>query len=243
MSKHHDELVRQIVQIVDVPAYQYLSYSTGYFGNRYAGVDLQFIELRTGENPHATFNADLTRARTTKTGKKGDRLPKGRFRITRGRDLYKFWLRTGLPIPSRLSVWHDYMGNLRQLLFEGTVKENGRFAKETLKPLKVSSEDIKAAILPNSCQTSSKQTPDSIQTIHPDNDLAQSHAHRGFQENLATGTEKCGNKVIRENGYKADPTSPSSIAPEDQTCEEWLADYCGDDSWSGFREASDECES
>lgn len=230
MKKHHDELVRQIVQLVGVPAYRYVSYSTGKYGNGFSGVTLQFVEIRTGYNPCAIFNVELTRSRNTRTGRKGDRLPKGRFRVTRGRNFYKFWLRTGLPIPNRLSVWHDYMGNLGQLLFEGTIDENDRFKKETLKPLEVSSEDIKAAILPHSSQTSSKQTPDSIQTIHPDNNLTQSHAHREFQRNSTAGTEKCGNKVIRENGYKADPTPPST-PPEDQTHEEWLADYCGEDSW------------
>ncbi|HDP4830717.1 hypothetical protein LDP37_00050 [Pseudomonas aeruginosa] len=219
-------LQRQILQALDQEAYEYDGYSTGWYDHhKAAGVTLQLPSVLSGLDTHAIFNATLTRDRTTKAGAKGSPLPKGHFRIGKRSHLYRFWLSTQLPIPKRLSSLHDYMGNLRGILFTAT-KIDGhekRLDKESLRPLTISADEIRKAVQPDNGRAATRQIPYSYQTRLPDKDLAPAQQNRGIHEKPTTGVEHHGKAVIsRYEHTGARPSVPPRKRLEEQTTEEWL---------------------
>ena len=111
-----------------------------------SGVTLQFVNVVTGVNPHAIFHAGLKKSRTTKTGKKGDPLPKGRFNITKNYAFFKFWERAKIPHPRRLSEYHEHMGKLRNMVVTMELNEKGKAINDSLMPLSVSCDAIATAL-------------------------------------------------------------------------------------------------
>ena len=144
-------LVAEIAQAVRANAYSYDSYTTGRYksdkkGLYFSGVTLQFANVVTGENPHAIFNVGLKKSRATKTGKKGDPLPKGRFNITKNYAFFKFWERTKIPHARRLSEYHEHMGKLRNMVFTMELNEKGKAVNDSVMPLSVTCEAIATAL-------------------------------------------------------------------------------------------------
>jgi hypothetical protein len=221
MQAHHETLVCEILKAVSLDAYYYESYSTGHYGKHKAGgVTIQFVSVLAGESAYVVFNADLKRIRGEK---KGSPLPSGQFRVTKRCHFYKFWLRAGLGLPPRLSSFHDYMGNLRGILFSGNTC-NERMDAGVLSPLNVRAEWIKKAIAPpDSTQTTPGHHPDNLQTRTPDNELLQARAGQRFQPDSSAGDSIYGKKVIRETGVRGDLCTPEN--PAEQSVEEWQAAY------------------
>ena len=118
---------------------EFESFSTGFYGGGFDGVTLQFIDLVTGENYYAIFNAELSRKRATRRHHAGTRLPGKQFRISRRHLFYRFWRDTGLPVPPRLGAFHDYMGNLRKVQFSGELVADkpNRLNASSLQPLQI----------------------------------------------------------------------------------------------------------
>ena len=231
LEEHSPDLIREILSKTNTEAFTYESYSTGQYGsNRYSGVTLQFTSLLSGNEAFAIFNADLKRLKITSKGKKGAPLPKGQFRVGKKSAFYKFWAKTDLNIPPRLSSFHDYMGNLKQLLFSGKYVDRERLDKHSLIPQEVSYSDILKAfnlsVQPDKAQTNSIQHPDKCHTTLPYKESEEAHAPQRIQPNLTTGDLNCGirlkgsavtrEKVIPINTHKR---------PDEQTTDEWLADY------------------
>lgn len=212
------------------------SYTTGHYGSRkMPGITLQFQSAVTDENTYAIFNAELTRSRSTEAGKKGAPLPAGHFRVGKRSHFYRFWQSTGLPEPKRLAALHDYMGNLRGILFTADVTEGhqNRLDAGSLLPLSVPASDVLRAFLPDSLRTVPGQVPDNIQTRVPDKDAAQALAVRGFQPKATTCHGDYGKAVISEHGNKENSSSSlSPRRPEEQSIEEWLADYSSPDDYT-----------
>lgn len=218
------------------PVFRYIEYSTGKYGSRKSpGVTIQFEVVGTGGTAYAIFNAELTRARSTKAGKKGEPLPSGQFRVNPGHALTKLWTRTNLPPPRRLAAMHDYMGKLRAVLFVGEFCEGERLDKATLRPLELTSEQVRAVagfgVAPDNSRTSSGQSPDNFRTRLPDKDLPESQAQRGFSANSATGGNHYGNTVKGSTGTRESPSpkvipiSAAATRLQDQTIQDWMADY------------------
>lgn len=226
LQQHRRQLIAEAAQAAGVDALEYLGYTAGKFGGgRYPGVDLQFRSLTDNSDRHGLFNAELHRDRSTKHGAKGSPLPPGQFRVRQGHKFYKFWLSTGLPEPRRLSAFHDYMGKLASLVFTGTLSEGERLEAGTLRPLSLTSDKLSRLLgvnLPDNSRTSAGQFPDNSRTRAPDKESPHSQQSRGLEPNQATGEKNHGNTVIRERGYTGYP-----IPPEEQTNEQWLADYEG----------------
>ena len=222
LNRH--QIIAEAAQAAGVDALEYLGYSAGKFGGgRYPGIDLQFRSMADGSNRHGLFNVELHRDRNTKGGTKGSPLPPGQFRVRQGHKFYKFWSSTGLPIPRRLSAFHDYMGKLRNLIFTGGTIEGERVAD--LRPLTLSHPTLCRLLevaLPDSARTSSGQLPDYIRTSHPDKEAAQSQQLRGIEQQPSQGAQIRGNKVKRGRGNKE--TSPPLQRQPDS---EWLAEFCG----------------
>jgi hypothetical protein len=234
MDKHSPALLREILHKLGTDAYEYGGYSTGKFGHQKAsGVAIQLPSFVDGLDTHAIFNAELNRDRTTKAGAKGSDLPKGHFRIGKRSHLYCFWQSTGLPTPRRLSSLHDYLGNLRYILFaaDKVTGRKNRLDTASLRPLSVTSAEVRNAFQPDNCQTITGQATDNCRTKMPDKVSVPDQQNQGLQGNQTTGTENRGKTVISKDGYTAVyVTTQSRKRPQEQTEEEWLADCFPPDS-------------
>lgn len=209
LQKYSKTLQRQILLILGKEAYEYDGYSTGWYDHHKApGVTLQFPSVLTGLDAHAIFNAKLTRDRTTKTGAKGSPLPKGHFRIGKRSQLYRFWQSTKLPFPKRLSSLHDYMGNLRGILFTATMIDGHekRLDKESLRPLTISAAEVRKVFQPDKGRTTAGLTTDNYQTKMPDKNLALAQQNRGIQQKPTTCATKHGKAAISRCEHTATRT-------------------------------------
>lgn len=228
-----DVLIKQVSVLMGLDPLVYDGYSTGRYGQkqRYSGVTLQFVRLLSGEQSYIVFNANLDRAKSTKFGKKGTPLPSGRFRIGRKSAFYKFWLSTGLNIPPRLSSFHDYMGNLKDLIFSAQNCVGEKLDKETIAPLSISCTQLVKTLesMPeNMMQTLSVHQPHNHQTSLADNGYSKTRMQSVSKQVSTAGesnraTRLSGNADIRGNVI---PFESGSKKPQDQTLDEWLADYC-----------------
>ncbi len=225
LSRHSEALIREILEAVGVEAYRYDTYNTGRYeigfkGKRAPGVCLQFSGVVTGVPGYAIFNCDLDYAR----GKnKGRPLPAKQFRVTKRFNFYKFWLRAGLKIPPRLGSFHDYMGNLRDILFSG-ISRNERLDGGTLSPLLVRSDWIQRKLFPDNHHTQSGQRPDNSRTNMPYNDSPEPLNPQGLEANQTTGVTNHGNKVVRDTEERVRQyTDDNDIRL--QSIEEWLYHY------------------
>jgi len=241
LAQHRDELVSQILQAVGIDCFVYVGYSTGkYQGSRFPGITLQFESLLGQEDFYCIFNAITVYQRGKKAGQP---LPKGKFSISKRSKFYRFWRNTGLPVPAKLSIYHDYMGNLRPLLFTAKCISASKLDKNSIKPLNVTYEQIIASYaLETSANhhTGTEQHTDNSQTTLPYSDLPQSQEYIGMQPFQSTGAKRCdiSNKDSEVKGNTTNSNIDSNTgnskgsinqgikkAPQDQTHEEWLKDY------------------
>lgn len=229
LREHSPTLIREILIAIGIDAYEYCGYTTGRYGRgKWPGITLQFSSSVTHTDAHAFFNVELARIRDTKAGKAGTPLPEGHFRVGKGSHFFRFWEATELPMPKRLASFHDYLGNLREILFTADITKGhqNRLIAKSLHPLSVSAADVRKAFLSDNSRTTARQVPDNSRTRVPDKDSAQALETRGFQPKPTTCAGDYGNKVISKHGNTgADSPFLSRKRPEDQTNEEWLADY------------------
>ena len=244
LKENNQRLVAEIAQAVRANAYSYDSYSTGRYKNNgllHSGVTLQFVDIVTGENPHAIFNAELKKSRTTKAGKKGDPLPKGRFNITTNHAFYKFWDRTKIQHARRLSEYHEHMGKLRNVVFTMELNEKGKAENDSLMPLSVSCEAIATALNITDFVRQEVGKSSAIARQEVGNRVRQASSATPCDSRLTDDSSYVANlvrlKVISKHG-NTDALHASNIlntpntkntsnelAPQDQSLEEWLSDY------------------
>lgn len=231
LEKYSPVLLCEILTALGIEAYEYRSYKTGNYGKpQHAGITLQFTSVIAHESTYTIFNVGLTRTRTTKSGKEGSPLPKGHFIVTEGRDFYKFWKSTALAIPKSLTSFHDYMGNLKGILYTANLtegKDDGRMVASSIKALSVSSDLVKQVFLPDNPRITAGYAPDNSRIKTPDKDSAPGYAVRAFQPNSPTCGQHYGKTVIR----KSDDTGPSPAhllrkRPQEQTVDEWTSAFC-----------------
>ncbi len=236
LEKYRQELELEIVKRLRLFALRYDSYSTGHYGRqRYAGVTLQFCSLTTHQSHYAIFNADLTRARNGKGVRAGSPLPKGNFRVGRKSQFFKFWLSTNLKVPKRLSVFYDYMGNLKSVILTAEASLGERLDARSLKPLEADYQTIAAALglgdPPFNDQTSFEQIPNISQTNLPDKVVLNNSLPRELAAISTTGESSCGTRLkgtadTRERPLPINNTeNQKPIKVEDQSVDEWLNAY------------------
>ena len=236
LEKHRQELELEIVKQLRLFALRYDSYSTGHYGRqRYGGVTIQLCSVATLQSHYAIFNADLTRARNSKSGKAGTLLPKGHFRVGRKSQFARFWLSTSLKAPKRLSVFHDYMGNLRQVLLTADTSVGERLDASSLKPLEIDYQAIVEVLglkaSPLSDHTSVELAPYTNQTSLPDKRSPQSQMLRELQPSCTAGESNCGTRLkgttdIRERPLPTNNTGSSKVINlKNQSIDEWLNAY------------------
>lgn len=228
------------------------SFSTGIYGRGYAGLTIHFESASTGEIYYCVFNVNLHRVRTSKHGKAGARLPAKQFRVGKRHSFYKFWLETGLPMPSRLGSFHDYMGNLSKLQFSANLVSG--------KPGRVCSASLRRSSTRDLCptsrihehtdkaHTSGIQRPDTCQTNYPYNETevipsgwafpAHSSTCLPCYEDKSISNTETSNSALAYSSHpervgvllsnvRKEVCEAAGIDPRKQTNEEWLADYDG----------------
>ncbi|MDH0623065.1 hypothetical protein N5E30_16865 [Pseudomonas chengduensis] len=223
-------LMREILTLLPgTDAFEYIGCSTGFYGQKKApGLTLQFRELVSRTDAYAIFNVCLTRQRNTKSGRQGQPLPKGHFRVSKKHAFFAFWESTPLPFPRRTAALHDYMGKLRGIVFTGQkgAEKAARLDAGSLRPLCISAAEIRAALMPDNARTAGGQQPDNSHTSYPDIHCAECQHWQALQPLIATDGFCHGKAVIRERGDRdACPPYQRAKRPQDQTTEEWLADY------------------
>lgn len=240
LESHQKQLIRELCELFDIKAYYYQSFSTGNYetgsNNRLAsGVTLQFKNVINQTDAYSVFNATLMRDRTTRHGRKGEPLHGKQFRVGPKSNFIKFWNRAGLRHVDS-SKLHQYMGNLKSIVFTMTCDEKGKASNDSITTLDIPSEAVNAAISTTNSQLTYNYDTTNAQLRVTTKDLTQAHTEQGFQPFSGTGRANCGNTYIRECGSKVDLSSDSDIgtgfnnstAKNDdnaQSTEEWLAEY------------------
>lgn len=231
LDEHSEEIIKDILAGIGRDAYQYYEYGTGFYGPKLlSGVTLHFRSVVKRSHAYTIYNAELSRSRSTVAGKKGERLPAGQFRIKSQRcGFHKFWERSGLKVPTRLSAFHDYMGNLKGILFiaDGSDSDSERLDSKTLRPLSVTAEEIERAFLADNSLTVSSQKADNFQTTLPDKKFAPGHRKQGSQARSNTCSSPHDKAVNRSRSVVHRSPTPKTPPPE-QDHEEWLEDYFGE---------------
>ncbi|MBA1265315.1 hypothetical protein [Stutzerimonas stutzeri] len=224
----NSQLTKELLELLQIEAFVYTSYSVGVYDKKFPGLTLQFLSETSGESYYTIFNVEITRKRTTRSGKKGELLPAGHFHVGKRSLFYYFWHSTALAYPARLSSFHDYLGNLGKILFsaEKVPDRPGRLGKTSLRPLSVPAEVIRRRFLADNDRTISGHGPDNEQTSVPDNTRAQGQLEQAIQSDTATCAENYDKQVIRGREYEGARTPCQHKRPEEQTEKEWLADFC-----------------
>lgn len=221
------DICRSILKAAGLDAFVYVGYRTGHYGKHKApGVTLQFVSVVTGVAAYAIFNVDLTRQRVTASGKAGAPLPSGQFRVGERSHFYKFWLGTGLKMPDRMQRFYKRMGKLSGILFVGSLN-NDRFDAQTILPLSLAAEQVRLAVLGHKEGTIWAQGGHKEDTTPGHSKTAASHAHQGIQPIQTACAPNHGKTVISKHGNKVSPITPipTPKPPQEQTVDEWLADY------------------
>ena len=157
---------------------RYDSYSTGRYGSNLSeGINIQLLDIDSGNVYYIIFNVCLKRKRNNKKHAKDSFLPTKRFSVSKRMKFFKFWHYTcGLPTPSKgLTTFHDCMGKLKDIRFEAEVLEGEKLNKDTIKP-------FIADIIP----ISSRQEPDKPPINVPDKHLEKTKTDADFEEIFAT---------------------------------------------------------
>lgn len=223
----------ELLRVTGHSGFIYKGYSTGFYtGHKAGGVTLQLFDPTTGQTAFAIFNADLKRARTTKHGKKGTALPKGRFIPGKKSGFVQFWCDMALDLPKRLSAFHDCMGKLDGLLMSAIINEKNKVINRSLMPLTINHQELTELInTPDNFPTTSRQLPDNQPTRAPDKESHQTQVLQDSQPTSATCLNEYGTKVkgITGEGNSSIQMLNSKL-PQDQTVDEWLDDYSMNDS-------------
>lgn len=242
LSTNREQLIREILEISGKTGFYYTGYSTGNYAVkgeiRKGGVTLNFANALNGDYACVTYNANLTRERSSEFGEEGSPLPRGHFRVKRNNQFCKFWLSLDLPLPRRLSSFHDYMGKLKQLVLSCEIDPaNNKVIDKRIALLTITVEELlstlsKPSNYPDSARTTHGQRTDKVRTRSTDKELSKAQQLHGFKPDLSACTNKCELSKQVNACTRANVVSIISKdkKPEDQTIDEWLSDYGhGDD--------------
>lgn len=246
-------VMSELAQQLKSPIFSYSYYKTGNYNNgRSPGVMIRFVDLLTGDEAFALFNADLKRKRTSNGRNAGEPLPDGKFCIGRRSALCLLWLKTGLPLPKRFSEWHKSMSKLQRIYFRAERGASGKLSNQSITPLSLSNAEI-IHLFGDNLATSQRQASDKTATRNGDKEQRQGMVTRNGDKHVSTGhaikglgyNSKCVSKQVRVSESAGElsacvsncvqrnnvmtcevvPLPPSNKIPEEQSNEEWLASY------------------
>jgi hypothetical protein len=221
LKHNYVELVTAILHITNHRGLILTDFSTGFYSSfRQGGVTLFFDEVNSWQPRYSIFNVRLTRVRSTAHGKEGDRLRGKQFRVGRKSNFYIFWVKSRLSVPPRLSSFHDYMGNLKNLVFtsDGQPANDGRIQNEDIHLLSISHSEI-CAFFEDKTHTTYKQLTANCHTKYPDKQSEAGRSTKGFPRDSTT----CDSQCDRSQQDVRDKNALVSLLH--QSTEGWLCDY------------------
>lgn len=228
---NEDQLIEEIVRSFKLRLYKYSDYNLGRTkGHSKDRLTLNFIEILTGETISLIFNVDRKKIRSTKNGKKGDPLPKGKFIVGKRSKLYELWTKLNLEKPRKPSEFNNKLSLLKGIYFFGIKEECNYGFKFKDKIIERANINIDVLMLANSQEDA--------------NQLLKSRQHhakescQGFPSN-PVGAMDCGEnnyvsskvRTKSEAQRVADKVSYSDFYSTDkklpmyQSNQEWLDDY------------------
>lgn len=224
--KHIKQCTQEILTALNIDAYEYVSFTTGFYGpKKLQGATLQFRSITTNLAPYVIFNVELTRKRNVATGKAGIALSDKKFYVGRRHLFYNFWIASGLAEPKSLTLFYERMGKLKSILFTATI-ENNRMDAKSLCTLSISSTQIRNAFLTDNLLTISRQSSDNFRIKTADKDFVQSPGRQGQQSNQTTYEESHDNTVISKCGYKTNVvTFFNNKKSQDEETSKFLDDF------------------
>lgn len=248
-ASNEKEIIAFITKELSMPAYEYESYSTGFYGpSKWSGVTLQYLEINSLEPAYIVFNADLEAKRSSIKKTKGAKKETGKFIVGKRSAFFKFWNEAGLAIPNnRMSKICDRMSWLKPIIFTGDIETKEKLNKQSLEPLMVSYSTIhnlfttdntqtgypiishthKTLFTTDNTRTRNGQHTDKIRTRSSDKETQQTQKPQGLEPNQTTGFSNYGTR-LNGNAVIQSPITPSNTLsnnPTNQTVDEWLSDY------------------
>ena len=229
----------EIRQATGQHGFRYQSYSAARFdGGRYPGVSLQFVNLLTGEEPCAVFNADLDRERTSKGGRKGTPLPSGQFRVGERYALWKLWQVTGLPEPRRRSELYEVIHKLNGIVMAADrhSEKPGVLVASSVRPLQIGPETIREAFgfgrqEVGKASAINRQSVGNRSATVVGKDASQNQAPPDAEPDLSRVCfEPRKKQEVNKEARRQESSFHASASVEiestgDPECDEWLADY------------------
>lgn len=207
LAENLPSLIREIAAATGVVIFQYRRHSVGKFGaHNWSGILLDYTNITTGETAQIFYNCETTRERTTKAGKKGDPLPRGKFRVTERHAFTKYWQSLGLPLPPRLRDFHYCMGKLGGVYVTASQDRLGKIDKSKLKPVTLSADDLKCAFAASTKSSANhplktRQSSANYPLSAPAKEMPETQAQQGFQANSSTDeiSTSLSNQVSADN--------------------------------------------
>lgn len=251
-KNYEKQLFIQLAKLMEIELFEYTDYcvkpANGYSK---ATLTLNFLGITSGDHIRIYLNVSTKRVRTSKAGKAGDELPKGKFNLSDRAKLVTLWRRWGLPEPKKLSQYSSQISKLKKRKFVGSTiqaKEGLRFDKNTLVTLNLSHNQLSEKLTKN---TASRLR--ALSNLTPK--INQFPTKKSNQETLgkpavgrATAKSNCvgdyphitnkvqstTNRVTRTNKSSVDTSNINTQkkSPQDQTNEEWEADLGSIPDWS-----------
>ena len=248
-----EKLINDIALITGVLVLKYEGRSVGEYqqasGKRAGGITLTFIAVGLGELFYAIFNVNTRRLRTTKTGRKGQPLPLGKFTVGGRAALPDLWRRLGLTNPRSPSDWPDCVGPrgpLSRLYLTAEILNGERLNKSTINLLNIEATAI-AQCLDNfmdgvNSPLTSRQFVVSPPLLDPVKGVPTAQCSCSLQPVPAAGCSDCG-KTVKGNAVNGGPyplplrpvsddapvvevqSQPVKKPPQEQTIDEWYAEY------------------
>ena len=222
LAQNSDEILRAILHVTGRKAYVYQSFSRsnqGYGVGKYPGVTLQFKELSSEKSAYLILNAEVL--------KQNGRLRKRKeFLPPKNGALVEFWRRTvgDLPNGRRSRIW-EHMSSLNPYLFNIRTRSDGKGENKSAGLLSISFDEISSSSL-DEVQPNCGPDTYAPRTVFTDEGRAWSLQKRGLRANRTTSdldheTSQQGNKIVRD--------APVSKDINNQSMEEWLAEYSRED--------------
>ena len=202
--------------------------STGRYGiHKAGGLTLRFTHPESQSDYYVIFNVRLERQRDSKKHKAGTPYPKGQFWISKNYEFYKFWQRTGLKLPPRLSAFNDYMGNLAQLTYQADFARLNKLDAKTLRPWHPDDSSF-VSVGADKGQTLPEHRTDKAQTAGPNRDIAGCPDIRAFGDQLIACSED--HEKSKQGDALTRTDASNSHGVSDQSVDEWLSEYSRHDA-------------
>jgi len=228
-AQNETELITSILLVTCRNAYYYQDYSAGNFGGgRYPGISMSFVELNTFGTVYCCYNAELTRTRNSKYGRKGQPLKIGQFHPPTSGKFVKTWRSLGMEMPRRISEFHEKMSSLKGILFSLSIGSGSKVDKDKISTLEIPFELIHLAL--HGEGSSGNHSAKHRQPIGNSSakvfgkEVDVSEEMRG-SERISTACDKHHETSHQGTSYQEDDISLSSDLVKDMSNDDWVDRY------------------